>query len=352
MTKPFGLTADVHLHPWSAFSTVLPSGLNSRYAGQLGELSRLAQSTAAAGGKYVVIAGDLFHVRGSVSPTILNALRDELSTLSYELGIKWVILSGNHDLEGRNSERLGSAVTALEGDNVQVINETTYLPEIQATLIPWIENIDKLKEEITNAPKCANLILHAPVDGVIPGLPSHGLTSEWLAAQGFGRVWSGHYHNHKEMESGKVISIGALSHLTWSDVGSRAGFHVVHESGSNWFASHLPSFLDLDEIIGVTVNHEELPMVVDGNYVRIKVEASKVKDVEDARQELLKMGAAGVLVRALPKPEAHMVRASSSVKAGSSLESSVTDYAKTITTVDPDLVAKEALDILNTIKSE
>lgn len=350
MNPIFGLCADVHAHPWSAFSTTTPQGLNSRYVALLSELRRCAEETHRAGGKHVVIAGDLFHVRGSVAPTILNPLRDEMNAISYELGIQWVILSGNHDLEGRDSDRIGSAVTALEGERVTIVNATTYIAALDMVLVPWIENIDKLKEEIAAAPKAKTLMLHAPIDGVIPGLPDHGLTAEWLATQGFAKVWSGHYHNFKEMAGGKVVSIGALAHHTWSDIGTRAGFHVVTGDTSRWFSSHLPKFIDLDDLVGVSCTPEEVPLMVDGNFIRVKVEASKVKDVEDAREDLLKMGAKGVLVRALPKPEATITRAvTASVRAGESLEVSVADFAKTVTTADPDAVAREAIDILNAL---
>lgn len=352
MSKAFGLAADLHMHPWSAFSTTLPNGVNSRLNGQLLELRRLAITTKNAGGKFAVIAGDVFHVRGSVAPTVLNALRDEMNALSHECGITWIILSGNHDLEGRDSTRLGSAVTALEHENVRVVNAVTHLEELDMTLIPWIENIDELKEAISIAPRAKHLILHAPIDGVIPGLPDHGLTAEWISELGYGKVWSGHYHNYKEMAGGAVVSIGALCHHTWSDIGARAGFHVITEEGSTWHATHLPRFIDIDELVGSSITPEEVPMVVDGNYVRIRVEASKVKEVEDAREELLKMGAAGVLVRALPKPDAALTRVASTVHAGSSIEASVVDFAKA-TFATPELsaddIAREALDILNTV---
>jgi DNA repair exonuclease SbcCD nuclease subunit len=331
MSKVYGLMADVHLHSWSAFSETLPSGMNSRLALLLSEIKRCCRETKDAGGSDVVIAGDVFHVRGSVEPAVLNSMIDTLRECNSEFGTKFIVLAGNHDLSGKQANRLGSAVTALECGFVRVCNQVYIERDIGLMLVPWVENIDNLKEEIVALTKLDaydhrefDLILHAPIDGVIKGLPDHGLAPEWLGSLGFKRVASGHYHNHKRFE-GNVYSIGALSHHTWSDIGSKAGFLLVSDSGVNWRKSHLPEFIDLSQL--TEMEPEDIPLVVDGNYVRVKVEASKTKDVEAARQELLDMGAKAVIVQALPKPparEGSEIRPT--VASGASLEVSVSDF--------------------------
>ena len=355
MSSVYGLVADVHLHAWSSFSQVLPSGLNSRLAGLLSELRRCSVETVRAGGKKVVIAGDVFHVRGSVAPSVLNPTIDTLRQIHEELGVTFTIIAGNHDLEGKIATRLGSAITALESPWVRVCDQVHVDAEIKAMMVPWIESTGALKEEIVALTKLDaydhadfDLILHAPIDGVIPGLPSHGLEPEWLSSLGFKRVTSGHYHNHKQFDGG-VISIGALAHHTWSDVGTRAGFLMVHPDRVNWMKSHLPEFVDLTRL--VDLEPDEIPLMVDKNYVRVRVEASKVKDVEAARAELIKMGAAGVLVQTQPKPAAETAREGApSVKSGASLEVSVGEFVKSMKDVDHAAVAAEAMAVLGSLK--
>lgn len=356
MTEVYGLMADLHLHSWSAFSTTLESGLNSRLAGLLGEIERCAKEVKAAGGDRVFVAGDIFHVRGSVSPTVLNSTRDAMSTIAEEQGVEFVIIPGNHDLEGRESNRLSSAVTALECDGVRVINHT--YQDNMVLLVPWIESIDSLRAEIASllatqedgsARKASmyDLILHAPIDGVIKGLPSHGLTPEWLASLGFKRVFSGHYHHHKRFDGG-IHSIGALAHHSWSDIGSKAGFLLVYPDRVDWRKSHLPEFIDLSQL--VDLDPAEVPLIVDGNYVRVKIEASKVKDVEGARQELLDMGAKAVIVQAQPRPPAREGTATTA-SAGASLEASISNYIKSIKDIDAGSVMVAAMDVLTAVDS-
>ena len=358
MTVPYGLMADLHLHGWSAFSSTTTDGQNSRLVGLLCEIRRCCAETHAAGGKTVVLAGDIFHVRGAVVPSVFNAVRDCLRDCANEFGTYFTIIPGNHDLEGKLSTRLSSAVTALEGSTTTVVNRSHYFgKEFRVVMVPWIENIDALKAEIESLGtgdmdkffrKGTDLILHAPIDGVIKGLPDHGLSPEYLAALGFKRVFAGHYHNHKRFD-GDVYSIGALAHHTWSDIGSKAGYLLVYPDRVDWRKSHLPEFIELSQL--TDVEPEDLPLVVDGNFIRVKVEASKSKDVEAARQELLDMGAKAVIVQALPKPPAREGSAiRPTVSAGGSLEVSVSNFVSAMFggAVDGQsaAVTKAAFDVL------
>lgn len=351
MKHPWGLMADLHLHPWSAFAQTSPNGMNNRLAGLLSEMERCAAEVHEAGGDTVVIAGDVFHVRGSVSPIVANATRDLLAETVRKYGTRWIIMPGNHDLETKHSTRLSSAVTGLEMDGVTIVNETTRIDDM--VLVPWIEHTADLKKVLADCEldDKTDLILHAPIDGVIDGLPLHGIDPAFLKDLGARWVFAGHYHNHKVMLPG-VVSIGALAHHTWSDVKSSAGFLLVEGDQFEWRASNLPQFIDLDNLVGM--DKFEVTMTVDRNYVRVKVESGKASEVEQVRQELLEMGAAGVIVQAKPKAASRPVTATGSVAptaSGASLEVSVTDFAAARYAADPliDKIKTEALSVLSAV---
>lgn len=356
MANVYGLMADLHLHSWSAFSSIDESGMNTRLKGLLNEIYRCAKEVKAAGGEYIVVAGDVFHVRGSVAPTVLNSLKDTLDRIGDELDIHFVIMPGNHDLEGKDSARLSSAVTALESDYVRVVNSISMPSGLDSILVPWFESVEELKKQIEGYLKAASwdteecdLILHAPIDGVIAGLPAHGLTPEYLASLPVKRVFAGHYHFHKNFDN-KVYSIGALAHHTWSDIGTKAGFLIVSDDAVDWRKSHLPEFIDLSKIEGL--EEEEIPMLVDKNYVRLRVESSSGAEIEDAKKQLLSFGAAAVTVQAMPKPTVRETEGGTSiVKAGASLEESVRSYISEMKDVPTELVIKEAFAILEATKA-
>lgn len=348
--KPYGVISDTHHHLWHAFATTLPSGINSRLQMILNETMRCAEEVRKAGGDTIYHGGDLFHVRGSIAPSVMNPTMDTYRGI-IESGIKIVINAGNHDLEGKEAARVSSAITALEGVGCRVVNAPNYGSFDDMVIIPWIPNLTKLREAIecvdpADRPGC-DLLLHAPLDGVIPGIPDHGLDPAYLAGLGFRRVFCGHYHHHKEAAP-NVFSIGSLTSQTWSDIGAKAGFLIVSESEVKWFASHAPSFVEIDG----STDPAEVPLIVDGHYVRVKITSNKSSDVETARQFLLQSGAVGVNVISVPALTSAPVRAGGAlIKAGGTLETSISDFIVAKAYKEPAKLSSLCADILATARS-
>ncbi|CCG43344.1 metallophosphoesterase [Magnetospirillum molischianum] len=320
MKRPYALLADLHFHNWSTFSTTNADGVNSRLAIQCAEMRRAGQELLAAGGNLMVLAGDIFHVRGSISPTVLNPVLEVVRDLR-GAGVGIVALPGNHDLEGKESDRVGNAVRALADAGVRVCDEPEVIDRL--ALVPWhsstadlLNALDDLNGRVGAGD--FDVILHAPIDGVIPGLPSHGLTAEQLAGFGFRRVFAGHYHDHKDFGNG-VFSIGATTQQTWGDVGTRAGFLIVSDD-VRYRASHAPSFIDITP----DTPPADIPFLADGNYVRLKLEDVTETEIKIAREELMGMGAKGGVIHATRKTE--VSRTGVAAKSGVTLEASVTAY--------------------------
>lgn len=348
--QPFGIISDQHFHSWSAFSTTNSDGVNSRLQYQLNELRRCADAVREAGGDTIFNAGDTFHTRGTLTPTVLNPVMDLHRDLIAE-GFKLVILAGNHDIEQKNVARISSAVTALEGIGCRIVNTPVYDDANAMVMIPWIANITELKAAIeaidpSDRAGC-HLILHAPIDGVIPGLPDHGLDAVYLDSLGFKRVLSGHYHAHKEVVPGSVWSIGASTHQTWGDVGAKAGFLIVSGSGVKWHASHAPEFVEIDG----TTAPEDVPLIADGNFVRVKINSSKSSDVESIREFLISSGARGVVV--LPEVKAPVVTRAggATLKAGATLDASIGDFIATQSYANAPALTTLCQEILTAVRS-
>lgn len=323
--KPFGVISDTHHHNWTAFSNTNGEGVNTRLLQILEETVRCANEVRKAGGNTIIHGGDLFHVRGSVAPSVLNPTLELYHALIKD-GMRILINAGNHDLEGKEATKIGSAITALEKVGCQVVNEPMLFATDGLVLVPYMQRVADLKVELermasTVAAGTVDLVIHAGIDGVIKGLPDHGLDAEYLSKLGFRRVFAGHYHHHKKLAE-NVWSIGALTHQTWSDIGSKAGFLIVTDEGVNWRSTHAPSFVEID---GAT-NPDDIPLIVDGNYVRAKIFSSKASEIEALRQFLTDSGAKGVTV--VSQPPTGVTRTKSTVTAGASIEVSVTDFIK------------------------
>ena len=349
---PYGLVADLHFHAWNAFSKTDADGVNSRLNYLLSDLKRCANEVRAEGGNAIVLAGDVFHVRGSVSPSVLNPVLDAVKDI-ISMGVRVIALAGNHDLEGKTADRLGSAITALEGVGVRVVEKADVLRFANGNgvlLVSWIENIAELKQKLESVSpadrKGVDCIIHAPIDGVVEGLPAHGLTDVYLASLGYDRVFAGHYHNHKDFGNG-VYSIGALAHHTWSDVDTKAGFLLVGEKEVKYRSSHSPKFIQIDE----TTDMEELQFIVDGNYTRAKIGNVTAIEVEQMRELLKNSGAIGSVIHAIKSTvearEGGAVEASKSM----TMHESIADFIAKESIPDAAEVLRKCLSILSEVES-
>lgn len=297
MSKPYCIVSDLHFHNWSQFSYVDPDGVNSRLRISLNEFERAADELLKAGGTRMVIPGDVLHVRGSVDPTVFNPVHDAVRRV-LQKGVYIDAIVGNHDLASKETSELGNSFQALGAlTGFTVITKPTLKENI--AFIPWCSTIKGLNEAvewlITNEPQVTtlrdqmDLVMHAGIDGALDGMPDHGFSSSDVEAWCFRRAFSGHYHNFKDFGN-DVYSIGASQHQTWSDVGTKAGFLLVYPERVEWRASHAPEFVD----ISPDTDPDEWPLIVDGNYVRVRGFKMSNEEISLMRAELEGLGAKGV----------------------------------------------------------
>lgn len=314
------LISDTHFHEWRSLNSL--SGGKTRLDYVLEDLTRHFKWANAQGITKVVHAGDVFHVRGSLSPKVVNKVMGAFEHWTLDLNMEFFILSGNHDLTTDRFDFYESGVGCL----------TPYATAIETqgrifdgfVIINWIPDLRELQMEIkayaaTLGEVVGNydLILHAPMNKVIKGIPETGLDPEKLAEYGFRNVFCGHYHNHKRFE-GNVWSIGASNHQTWGDVGSKAGVLVVEQGKVRRRDTTAPKFVDF--------NGSDFSQV-SGNFVRMKTEDLSKEEIDLIVTELKeKQGALGVYVsnQLTGKETKHDVVASTSLD---SLEESVVQYA-------------------------
>lgn len=327
MEYPYVVMSDLHFHDWTAFASLNSDGVNTRLQWILDEIKRAAGELKDRGGNTIKIAGDIFHVRGSISPTVLNPVIKTFSQLSDE-GFEIIAIPGNHDLASKDTSELTNAAQALFPAGVSMINDPAGACVGNTVFIPWHSSNDGLRTAIADwvtrlngAHAEKSLIIHAPMNGIIQGIPDHGFNPAELKAFGFKYVFSGHYHDHKEPVPG-VFSIGSLTHQTFSDIGTRAGFLIVSENGVEYRASHAPSFVEVTPL----TDPVDLVSMVDRNYVRAKMPIQDESEVAKIRSELEALGAAGVIVH--PIREAKVVARSEVITKTGTINESVHEYIK------------------------
>ena len=204
----YGIISDSHYHAWSQFASTNDDLVNSRLQILIDETRAAAKHMKEAGCDALFHCGDIFHVRGRVAPSVLNPVADLYREIITDIGLPVFLLAGNHDLEFEDSNRIGNSGESLSRVGLTVVSEEPYFLDTHRVLmVPWHAKQKALLETIEEAKKLIppidvkdwTLMIHAPVNEIIPGLPDHGIDPDVLAGLGFHRVFSGHYHNHKEV---------------------------------------------------------------------------------------------------------------------------------------------------------
>jgi DNA repair exonuclease SbcCD nuclease subunit len=354
------VVSDLHAHKWSTFSTFTADGVNGRLQIILDELKRAANHAKSIGAKVMICAGDVMHVRGSIDPEVLNPLQETIREI-LDMGITIHAIPGNHDLSGKDTTTLGNGIKTLaetksDLGTFNVIDQVSddCIDGHYVGFVPYRSSRELLLKDLECLSGMPNkekrdVFIHAGIDGVLSGMPDHGLTAEMLADYGFRNVFAGDYHNFKQLP-GSVWSIGATTHQTWGDVGTKAGFLSVDDKGGVGFhATHAPRFVDVSGL-----DESDMALAADGNYVRFAGPEMTSAEIAELRRFLEDSGAQGVIIMA-PKKQAANARTGAAPKGTVTVDQSVAGYidnATDISTlVDRARLKIECADVLNTARS-
>lgn len=284
ISYPYGIISDVHCNNWSAYSSYTSEGLNSRLVIILEAIEAAANKVLELGGKDLMITGDLFHTRGTLKPSVLNPTMALFKKLT-DKGIKVHAFDGNHDMEGKVVNEYNSSLYPLSFiDGFTVYYHPTVVDK-QFLFLPWEDKPQEVLDLVTKGSKLfSNLtaFMHVGMSGVLPGNLGDTLHPADFDKLDLKYVFSGHFHNHVSFNS-RIYSVGALTHQTWGDVGSKAGFVIVTDKGVDHYETKAPKFEDY--LSGFEVK---------GDYIRIKDISLTEAEAKDFVQELLAEGALAV----------------------------------------------------------
>ena len=353
------LVSDLHCHTWSSYSKTNPDGVNSRLRIILDELRAATLQAAKIGISKMVIAGDLFHVRGSIDPEVLNPVQEVIAEIM-ERGFDIYAIPGNHDLKSRDTTELGSSIQTLsqmfsaEG-SVRIINGPTFFPDMKLAFIPWASEPTALLAQISDLAVNINdtseydLIIHAGIDGVLPGLDGHGVEAAQLKKFGFRNVFAGHYHNRKQVMPG-IWSIGALTHQNWGDIDTKSGYMFVHDDGRiDEFDDKAPKFVDVS-----AMSTTDAELAAKGNYVRFRGPPLTADQAKDIRQLFEKAGALGIAIQS-PRATASARAVTAAQTKAMTVDDSVLAYVDAKTDIpamiDKLEVKRRCVDILNAVRA-
>jgi DNA repair exonuclease SbcCD nuclease subunit len=180
--------------------------------------------------KHVLCLGDTFDRRKSVNFNSLEAAKEMWFDPLEKMGVKMIMLVGNHDIYYKNTLRVNAPSLLLgEYDNISVMDDPGefFLGSLSVFGIPWIcdDNRSRVYEllEQSTASLCVGHLEFNGFETVHGIIMEHGISSEPFNK--FKKVLSGHFHT--KSTKGNIYYLGNPYELYWNDYQSARGFHIL-----------------------------------------------------------------------------------------------------------------------------
>ena len=294
------VTADWHFHPFKAFSYIGPDGVNSRLA-DIARVWRWCLEQARKNDCEVMcVAGDLFHVRGQVKPSVANVVLRCVLEATQDYGLILVLTAGNHDMEdfrgGPTAIDLFRGIprvhvlrdTALDINGVKFLG-VSYRNDAEE----FLRAAGELREKHELRPGKSIVLCHQGLDeaSVEAGMPPTGLTVKKIKDV-FGAdvpVFLGHYH--RPYRSGEIVQVGAPIQHSFSSEGRSSGCWLYDTTEGSWHVENdfSPRFVTLHGEPDIFESYSK------GDFIRVVM--PDAKEAERIAGESLKRGAGGVITQ-------------------------------------------------------
>lgn len=272
------LFSDLHAHAFKPYSTVLPSGINSRLQDTINIIDQvkvLAETTHVG---LILFGGDLFHIRKILYTQTYNLVFDAIARL--RLGHQVGILVGNHDQADRSGNVHSIYPFGAMAEVMDKIGWTTFTvgqEQVQVLSVPYFhskeDTVAKIKSLVgVVGGNCPSMMLgHFGVSGALAGsnfvmIDKDLMELEDVCPDAFEQVFLGHYHETQQLAP-NVRYIGAPMQHNWGDSGQGRGC-LLWDTNTNkvdFFPLLYPQFvkMKLEEL-------QHLPNVkVRGDFIRV-----------------------------------------------------------------------------------
>lgn len=236
----FLVTADIHAHLYSRFATPDPIYGSSRLKDIVMVLLQIRDYALAHGYAYLVIVGDLFHIRGVINAHVFSIIYDLLDVEFKQKGIHIILVAGNHDQANRQG-----TVTSLKGLEKVCTVITEPCSWDNCVFIPFSEHrdvaINGMIDEVTQDTEY--LFIHAGIQGAVAGSSEYQPAEELLLEDipDVYRTFLGHYHKPQELRE-NVRYCGSPLHLSFEDAGQLKGFWSVDNGMVRFLSTKYPTF--------------------------------------------------------------------------------------------------------------
>lgn len=276
---------DLHLDNWSAFSTTVAGGYNSRFMQQLNVLENIL-AYAEKEKCTIVFGGDLYNRRLLIPSDVLHKTYELLAAYNKQT-IYFVI--GNHDIYDWNSENNSLAVLG-EMDHVNIIDQATSVETehmVHLSLVPHGALLPtssaSLRKKVPNYYEV--LVTHYGVNEARLGPKDFkmkdDLTVKQLNELNYDLILLGHIHKPQTLGD-NIIVMGSIMGHSFHETDEEKFFYVLDTESRVFtkYPSSAPQFLTID-----VKNKTQLKKLVldERNYYRLNILTTKITPADTAK---------------------------------------------------------------------
>ena len=249
-----------------------------------------------------LMAGDLFHSRGSVETVVFNSVYKVFERFKQD-NIEVIMIAGNHDQFDSSPVPENSLYTFNQICKVVSVPETIDLIDkdtgeiIKLCALPYSKDklmlkkyLDKFVEDTkgdTGSDKI--LMAHLGLSGSLIGSANYVISDEWnisaLNERYFKYTVLGHYHKPQFVTEGCFYT-GSLLQNNFNDEGDKHGFMVL-DTDFRWDVQQVA--LDYPEFITITKDNVETFSAeqLAKNYIRVASNATDADEVMGALDSVI-----------------------------------------------------------------
>lgn len=249
-----------------------------------------------------LMAGDLFHSRGSVETVVFNSVYKVFERFKQD-NIEVIMIAGNHDQFDSSPVPENSLYTFNQICKVVSVPETIDLIDkdtgeiIKLCALPYSKDklmlkkyLDKFVEDTkgdTGSDKI--LMAHLGLSGSLIGSANYVISDEWnindLNERYFKYTVLGHYHKPQFVTEGCFYT-GSLLQNNFNDEGDKHGFMVL-DTDFRWDVQQVA--LDYPEFITITKDNVEnfSAEQLAKNYIRVASNATDADEVIGALDSVI-----------------------------------------------------------------
>lgn len=229
----------------------------------------------------LIQVGDWNHVRESTNVRIQDVSQTIAERLcaKFKRGVYFFV--GNHDCYYKDRTDLHS----LKGYDRMYPNfhifekpEQILINDHRVLILPWIEDLAKLRDAIKSHPSADYAFCHADFTGFDLNSVTkleHGLDFEDISH--LKKIYSGHIHIRQEKRN--VLYVGTPYEMDRGDRGNPKGFYVIDATGDSFVDTFIentvsPKHLKFNILDLLNLNLDQLTAVFKNNFVDVLIESS------------------------------------------------------------------------------